>query len=209
MSNPVTGAVSWNTPVVINSGDVVAAADLTALNKDVAFLRAAPWTFYYQTANGSTVASGSNQTLFGGSGAGAYTTVASTSAVGSFNNTSGVITVPLTGLYQITLTIACAGLASGTHWRPQITGLNSGSTVWTLPGPILHTAGTGWNDFVTHTVTVPMGAGAQLGSSAATSFSMQVLNVSGASAITPQGAALPGLLTYASITYLGISTGAY
>ena len=211
MSTQVSGTVSWTTPVVINSGDVVAAADLTALNKDVAFLRAAPWSIINQTGAGSSVSAGGLQVLFGGTGSGTYSTTSSTTASGTINNSSGTFSVTLAGMYRISASVGVA-TANGTHFRIRLVGQNSGSPVWQYVGSVMNgVSGVSSYDISNISVLVPIGTATSsvpLGN--ATSFYVAVDCLSGSSAIVPLGTQSTTIFpTSIQIEYTGTSTGAY
>ena len=108
MSTPISGSVAWTTPVTINSGDVVASADLNALNKDVAFLYAKPYSIVYQTT--ASHAYGSGNGLF--TGAVTTSVVSNTPPAGSISFSAGSWGVPVTGLYRITINLVVGGASS-------------------------------------------------------------------------------------------------
>jgi len=214
MSTPVSGAVSWTTPATIASGDVVTSTDLNNLNKDVAYLHARPWVIATQTGTGTAITNPASQILFGGTGSGTWTATSSTTSVGSINNSSGVWTVPIAGMYRITATLGVVATAS-THWRLRLVGqTSSAASAWQFSGNVVNgVAAAGNIDISTVSVLVPIGtASSSVSLNNARSF---YLNFDHLSASTSGNIAALGTQasnfypTTVQIEYIGASTGAY
>jgi len=214
MSTPVTGAVSWNTPVTIASGDVVTSTDLNNLNKDVAFLRARPWVIATQTGTGTAITNPASQILFGGTGSGTWTATSSTTSVGSINNSSGVWTVPIAGMYRITATLGVTATAL-THWRLRIQGQTAASaSAWQFSGNVVNgVAATGNIDISTVSVLVPIGTASSsvpLGNARSFYLNFDHLAASSSGNIAALGTQASNFYpTTVQIEYIGTSTGAY
>lgn len=226
MSNSVTGIVSWTTPVVINSGDVVAAADLNALNKDVAFFRARPYTIVVQTGaptsatltNSTDLSAANGKVLFATANGGTIATSASTSAVGAISLLStGALSTPstLAGLYEVKCQMM-TNAANGSHIRVSAILLDSTATqIGSIPGDWANTA-TDHNAISSVSFTIPFNvAGSYFGNVASVKFigqyvgsSAMTLNVGDLNGNGP-GSTPPQYNTFASIEYLGTSSGAY
>jgi hypothetical protein len=214
MSTPVSGSISWQTPVTIVSGDVVTAADLNNLNKDVAYLHARPWTIVNQTASGTPIVAGDKQILFGGSGAGTFSTINSTTGTGSITNSSAAFNVPIAGMYRITVSAGAAPTSSA-HWRVRIVGQNSSGTAqWIYAGNMVDGSIITNSPVQTSSVTVlvPLAtASSSVPFGNANSVYAQVENF--ATGITILGSGSTGVSplypTSIQIEYTGTSTGAY
>lgn len=156
MSTPVSGAISWNTPVIIGSGGLVASADLDNLNKDVAAIHARPWWNGWHTATPGTGSTGTNITLFNGS---TWTGITSTSGVQTISPSSGVFTPTIPGMYRITAAISAMPVASA-HFAIEVVAQGTSSSI-VFPGSSVNTDTTGG---VIHTSTInlllPIGTGA-------------------------------------------------
>jgi len=227
MSTPVSGAVSWTTPVTITSGDVVMAADLNNLNKDVAFLRAKPYIIAWQTTAPTTstlptstdlsAAPTNTRILFATSNGGSVGTSSSSSAVGSFGLTSdGKFSTPtsLAGLYRFSCQMMVSA-TSNSHARVSAVLYNSsGTLITTIPGVWADT-GTTHNAVSLVTFTLPMNVSSStlgnvasvqfVGQSVGTASSIVTLDLnSNGPASTPKQ-----FNTAVSVEYLGTSTGAY
>jgi hypothetical protein len=216
MSTPVTGSISWQTPVTITSGDVVTATDLNNLNKDVAYLHARPWLIATQTGTGTAIGNPASQTLFGGTGSGTWTAISSTTATGSITNTSGLFSVPIAGMYRITASAGALATTSA-HWRIRIVGQNSSGTAqWSYLGNMVDGSTITGNPVQTSLVSafVPIGtASSSVPFGNVTSVLAIVDNYNGAN-ITILGSGSTGVTssiypTSFQIEYLGTSTGAY
>jgi len=171
-------------------------------------MRSGPWAIAYQTANSSSLATNTTQTLFGGTGSGAYTLVTN-AVVSAPTVTSGVFTVPQAGMYHISL---CVGVPSTNtaHWRAQLAGYASGTNVWNFAGNTVNAVSGGSNDFSVLSITVPLGTGAPMGGANQFAVQVQNTNVSGA-AITVLGQPTLAALqtTWVSVSYLGNGFGQY
>jgi len=214
MSTPVSGAVSWTTPVTITSGDVVTAADLNNLNKDVAYLYARPWVIATQTGTGTAIGNPASQTLFGGTGSGTWTATGSTTATGSITNSAGVFSVPIAGMYRITATLGVAATAS-THWRLRIVGQTAAAAiVWQFSGNVVNgQAAAGNIDISTVSVLVPIGTASSsvpLGNARSFYLNFDHLAASTSGNIAALGTQASNFYpTTVQIEYIGTSTGAY
>jgi hypothetical protein len=214
MSTPVTGAVTWQTPVTINSGDIVTATDLNALNKDVAWMHARPWTIVNQTGAGTAIGNPVSQILFGGSGSGTYSVTNSATAVGSITLSAASFSVPIAGMYRITASVGAAA-TSGAHWRLRLVGQNAGSPVWQYSGQVVNgQAASGDIDISTVSVLVPVGTASSsvpLGNATSFYLAFDHLDASGAATIQALGTQASNFYpTSVQIEYTGISAnGAY
>jgi hypothetical protein len=217
MSTPVTGSISWQTPVTVNSGDIVTSTDLNNLNKDVAFLHARPWTIINQTSNGTALtSSGAAQVLFGGSGSGAIATLNSTTAVGTIGNSSGTFTVPLAGMYRINASVGVIAAAS-IHFRIRVVGQNTtgGTTtaVWQYLGnEVTGSSITPANPVMISLVSVFMPVGTYSSSvpfGNANSFYVAIDSFSSASTVPVGTQSTTVYPTTVQIEYTGTSAGAY
>lgn len=227
MSTPVSGAVSWTTPVTIASGDVVASTDLNNLNKDVAFLRAKPYIIAWQTAaptaptlptsSDLSTAPTNTKIVFATSNGGSVGTSSSSSSVGSFGLTSdGKFSTPtsLAGLYRFSCQMMVSAVSNG-HARVSAVLYNSSGTYITvIPGTWADT-GTTHNAVSTVSFTLPMNVSSStlgnvawvqfVGQSVGTAPTLVTLDLnSNGPASTPKQ-----FNTAVTIEYLGTSTGAY
>jgi hypothetical protein len=216
MSTPVSGSISWTTPVTITSGDVVTATDLNNLNKDVAYLHARPWAIATQTASGTAIANPGSQVLFGGTGSGTWTATTSTTATGSITNSTGAFYVPIAGMYRITASAGALATTSA-HWRIRLVGQTStGTAVWSYTGNMVDGSTITGSPVQTSLVSVfvPIGtASSSVPLGNATSVYAIVDNFNGAN-ITVLGSGSSGVTspiypTTFQIEYTGSSTGAY
>ena len=215
MSTPVSGAVSWQTPVTITSGDVVTAADLNNLNKDVAYLHARPWTIVNQTGAGTSIANPATQVLFGGAGSGTYSVINSATSAGTISLSGGAFSVPIAGMYRITATLGVAATAS-THWRLRIVGQTAApASAWQFSGNVVNGAGAAGNiDISTVSILVPIGTASSsvpLGNATSFYLAFDHLAASSSGNIAALGTQSPNLYpTSVQIEYTGISAnGAY
>jgi len=215
MSTPVSGSVSWNTPVTINSGDVVTATDLNAINKDVAWLHARPWTIVNQTGAGTAIGNPATQVLFGGSGSGTYSVTNSATAVGSISLSGGAFNVPIAGMYRITASLGIAA-TNGAHWRIRLVGQNSSAApVWQYSGQVVNgLTAAGDIDISTVSVLVPVGTSSSsvpLGNATSFYLAFDHLAASGAATTQALGTQTSNFYpTSVQIEFTGISAdGAY
>lgn len=214
MSTPVSGSISWQTPVTITSGDVVTATDLNNLNKDVAYLHARPWVIATQTGTGTAIGNPASQILFGGTGSGTWTATSSTTATGSITNSAGVFSVPIAGMYRITATLGVAATAS-THWRLRIQGQTAaGGSSWQFSGNVVNgIAAAGNIDISTVSVLVPIGTASSsvpLGNARSFYLNFDHLAASSSGNIAALGTQASNFYpTTVQIEYIGTSTGAY
>lgn len=227
MSTPVSGSVSWTTPVTITSGDVVMASDLNNLNKDVAFLRARPYIIAWQTAapTSSTLPTSTDlsavpsntRLLFATSNGGSVATSSSSSGVGSFALSSdGKFSTPtsLAGLYRFSCQMMVSAV-SNSHARVSAALYNSSGTLITaIPGVWVDT-GTTHNAVSLVSFTLPMNVSSSalgnvasvqfVGQSVGTTSSIVTLDING----DGPGSTPKQFNTAVSVEYLGTSTGAY
>jgi hypothetical protein len=216
MSTPVTGSISWQTPVTVVSGDIVTSTDLNNLNKDVAFLHARPWTIINQTSVGTALTSaGASQVLFGGSGSGGIATLNSTTAVGTIGNSSGTFTVPLAGMYRITASVGVIAAAS-IHFRIRVVGQNTtgGTTtaVWQYLGNEVTGASITGSPVMISSVSVFMPVGTSSSSvpfGNANSFYVAIDSFSSTSTVPVGTQSTTVYPTTVQIEYTGTSAGAY
>ena len=216
MSTPIPNGttVSWTTPVTINSGDVVTSTDLNALNTDVAWLHARPWTIVNQTASGTAIGNPATQVLFGGSGSGAYSVTNSATKAGTISLSGGAFSVPIAGMYRITASLGVVA-TSASHWRVRLVGQNSGTPVWQYSGQVVNGLAAGGDiDISTVSVLVPVGTStSSVPLSNATSFYLAFdhLAASGSGNIAALGTQASNFYpTSVQIEFTGISAdGAY
>jgi len=214
MSTPVTGSISWQTPVTINSGDVVTATDLNNLNKDVAYLHARPWVIATQTGTGTAIGNPASQILFGGTGSGTWTATVSTTATGGITNSGGVWSVPIAGMYRITATLGVAATAS-THWRLRIQGQTAAAaSAWQFSGNVVNGVTAAGNiDISTVSVLVPIGTASSsvpLNNCRSFYLNFDHLAASSSGNIAALGTQATNFYpTTVQIQYIGASTGAY
>jgi hypothetical protein len=205
MSSPVSGAITWNTPVTINSGDVVASSDLNHLNQDVAALHARPWWNGWHTATPGTGSTGTNITLFNGSN---WTSVTSTSGVQTISPSSGVFTPTIPGMYRISAGISAAPV-SAAHFAIQVVAQGASSAI-IFPGSLCSTDSTsGVINTSTISLCLPMGTGApNMAGVSFTSFYIRVATYHGSPVF--YGTGLAGYIpTYAMVEGPVASFGAY
>jgi hypothetical protein len=228
MSTPVSGSISWQTPVTINSGDVVTATDLNNLNKDVAFLRARPWITVYGTSGTANLqpTAYSNTNPYGGTyifatGQLAYAVLNSTSAVGSFSAPgNGAVYFPsgLAGMYRVTAQMMINADSTTAHCR-MIAVLYAGGVVvgyipgsWVLAANDHHEVAT-LNFMIPGNVAGSIYGGAIdsivfLGQSTVASSPKITAGDFGTTPHNPTTTPKQ-FNTFATIEYLGTSTGAY
>jgi len=227
MSTPVTGAVSWNTPVTINSGDVVTSTDLNNLNKDVAFLRARPYAMAVQTTAPTTAtlpqstlldgSAGTFRNFFATNNGGAISSMISTSSVGtiSINGDGNFITpTAVTGLYRCSAQVMLSATASSFGRISAFLYNSSGTLIGSIPGTWA-TGSASYNAVSRVEFTIPFNVSSVYGtvnqvrfvgqSATATLISIVTndANGNGLASTPKQGN------TFASVEYLGTSTGAY
>lgn len=205
MSTPVSGAISWNTPVVIGSGGLVASADLNNLNKDVAAMHARPWWNGWHTATPGTGSTGTAITLFNGSN---WTSTASTSGVQTISPSSGVFTPTLPGMYRISAAISSAPISSA-HFAIQVVAQSSSSAI-VFPGSTVNTDTTSGVIYTsTINLLLPIGTGApSMAGVSFTNFYIRVLTYAGSPVY--YGTGLTGYMpTYATVEGPVASFGAY
>jgi len=122
MPHTPTSLTAWVTPQQFNSGEVATSTAYNNLVNDVGLLYAKPWMMAYLNANLSSVTSGT--TLFN-----ALTTTISNSPAspaGVITLSSGTFTVPLDGVYRVTMQINMAAQSSPPAF--QMTCVTSGGT---------------------------------------------------------------------------------
>ena len=227
MSTPVSGAVSWNTPVTINSGDVVTSTDLNNLNKDVAFMRARPYSLAVQsgapgtaTLPNSTLLDGSAGTFrnfFATNNGGAIQTMISTSAVGTITiSGDGNFVTPtaLVGLYRCTAQVMLSATASSFGRISALLYDSSGTLIGAIPGTWA-TGSTSYNAVSNVSFVIPFNASSLYGTVNQVRFIGQSATATLISIVTNDSNGKgPGSTpkqgnTFASVEYLGTSTGAY
>lgn len=227
MSTPVSGAVIWTTPVTISSLAPVTSTDLNNLNKDVAFLRARPYTLVWQTS-APTVSTLGNSTdlssyptnmkiLFATSNGGSAGTSISTSSVGTITLSSdGKLLAPATlaGLYRFNCQMM-SNPVNNSHTRVSaILFDSSGIQIGAIPGT--WTSGdNAFNPLSTVSFVIPMNvAGSPFGNVRSVTFVGQYVSVAANIVTLDMNANGPAsspkqFNTMASAEYLGTSTGSY
>lgn len=108
MPHTPTSLTSWVTPQQFNSGEVATSTAYNNLVNDVGLLYAKPWMMAYLYTSLSSVASGT--TLFNST----TNTIANSPAspAGVITLSSGTFTVPLDGLYRVTMQMNMAAQSS-------------------------------------------------------------------------------------------------
>lgn len=205
MSTPVSGAITWTTPVSIASGGQVASADLNNLNKDVAFLHARPWWNGWHTGSPGTGSTGTTITLFNGAN---WTSTASTSGVQTIAPASGVFTPTVSGMYRISASISASPITSA-HFAIQVVAQSGGSSI-VFPGSLCSTdSTTGVVNTSTISLLLPIGTGApSMAGISFTNFYIRVATYHGSPVYN--GTGLAGYIpTYAMVEGPVASFGAY
>lgn len=225
MSTPVSGSVSWNTPVTINSGDVVTATDLNNLNKDVAFLRARPYAVAWQTTapttaalvNSTDLSANNGRALFSTGNGGAYGSSISSTAVGAISILSDgrfATSTSVAGLYRGECQMMVNAVASGFARVSAILFDSSGTQVGAIPGTWAASS-TAYNAVSTVRFVIPfnvavtgMGTVSQvrfIGQYVTASLNVVTNDLNG----NGPGSSPRQFNTIGSLEYLGTSTGAY
>lgn len=225
MSNPVTGSVSWTTPVTIASNEVVTSTDLNNLNKDVAFLRARPYATVYQTTAPTTatlvastdLSANNGRALFSTGNGGAYGSSISTTSVGTISvATDGRLITPsaVAGNYRVNCQMMVNAVSNGHARVSAILFDSSGTEIGAIPGDWAD-SGTTHNAVSTVQFVIPFNvAGSVFGNVNQVRFIGQYVG-SALSVVTNDlngngpGSTPKQFNTIATIEYLGASTGSY
>ena len=196
--NP-TSITAWSTAQQFNSGEAATSAQYNQVVNNLSLVYAKPWIIVANTAN-QTLTTG-NQVLTGGS----PTTITNSPAslAGSITYSSGALTVPLTGLYRVTMSMSVASQATTAYY--QMYAVCSGGT--SANNHAFFTPRTATNSGQitgsTGSFILPMQAGGG-------TFPNVIGFVIGTSAgVSVQGASLPigANTTFVQLEYLGTSNG--
>ena len=196
--NP-TAINAWSTAQQFNSGEAATSAQYNQLVNNLSLLYAKPWIIVANT--GSQTLTTGNQVLTGGSPT--VITNSPASLAGSITYSSGALTVPLTGLYRVTMYMSVALQATTAYYF--MDALCSG--------------GTAANNHQLSTPRTPTNSGQITNSTGSFILPMQagggtypnvITFVIGTTAgVTVNGVALPiGVTTtFVQLEYLGTSNG--
>ena len=189
----------WSTAQEFNSGEAATSAQYNQIVNNLSLMYARPFIILANTANQS-LTTGSN--VFTG-GSPATITNSPASLAGSITYSSGTFTVPLTGLYRVTMSMSVASNATAAYYY-----------MYAVFG-----GGTSANNHQVFTPRTPTSTTQVSGSTASFIIPMQAgggtypntiaFNIGTSAAITVQGAALPigASTTFAQVEYLGASNG--
>jgi len=196
--NP-TSITSWSTAQEFNSGEAATSAQYNQIVNNLSLMYARPYMIIANTAS-QTLTNGSN--VFTG-GSPATITNSPASLAGSINYTSGVITVPLTGLYRITMSMSVNTNATAAYFQMYAFcggGSSGNNHYFFTPKTPTNTAQITGS---TGSFIVPMQAG---GGTYPNYIEFFIATSAG---VSVQGAALPigASTTFAQVEYLGASNG--
>jgi len=189
----------WSTAQEFNSGEAATSAQYNQIVNNLSLMYARPFIILANTANQS-LTTGSN--VFTG-GSPATITNSPASLAGSITYSSGTFTVPLTGLYRVTMSMSVASNATAAYYY-----------MYAVFG-----GGTSANNHQVFTPRTPTSTTQVSGSTASFIIPMQAgggtypntiaFNIGTSAAVTVQGAALPigASTTFAQVEYLGASNG--
>lgn len=196
--NP-TSINPWSTAQEFNSGEAATSAQYNQIVNNLSLMYARPFIILANTTNQS-LTTGSN--VFTG-GSPATITNSPASLAGSITYSSGTFTVPLTGLYRVTMSMSVASNATAAYYY-----------MYAVFG-----GGTSANNHQVFTPRTPTSTTQVSGSTASFIIPMQAgggtypntiaFNIGTSAAVTVQGAALPigASTTFAQVEYLGASNG--
>ena len=202
--NP-TSITAWSTAQQFNSGEAATSTQYNQVVNNLSLLYAKPWMMAYLNTNLSSVATGT--TLFSGSNT---TTISNSPAslAGSITWTSGtgLFTVPLTGLYRITMFMTLGTQASPPAFYMACTtsgGASANNAVFSGPRT---TASATAPQGMTSSFVWPFSA---TGTSGAYPTAMTFTTSSSTTITTINGSTAPSFAngTYVQIEYLGTSNG--
>ena len=196
--NP-TSITPWSTAQQFNSGEAATSAQYNQLVNNLSLLYAKPWIIVANTAS-QTLTTG-NQVLTGGS----PTTITNSPAslAGSITYSSGTLTVPLTGLYRVTMSMSVASQAKTAYYQMYANC----------------TGGTSANNHVFFTPRTPTNSGQITGSTGSFILPMQAgggtypntigFVIGTSTGVSVQGNSLPigANTTFVQLEYLGTSNG--
>jgi len=189
----------WSTAQEFNSGEAATSAQYNQIVNNLSLMYARPFIILANTANQS-LTTGSN--VFTG-GSPATITNSPASLAGSITYSSGTFTVPLTGLYRVTMSMSVNTNATAAYYY-----------MYAVFG-----GGTSANNHQVFTPRTPTSTTQVSGSTASFIIPMQAgggtypntiaFNIGTSAAVTVQGAALPigSTTTFAQVEYLGASNG--
>ena len=196
--NP-TSITPWSTAQQFNSGEAATSAQYNQLVNNLSLVYAKPWIIVANTAS-QTLTTG-NQVLTGGS----PTTITNspTSLAGSITYSSGTLTVPLTGLYRVTMSMSVASNATAAYYQMYAV-CNGGTTA---------------NNHQFFTPRTPTNSGQITGSTGSFILPMQAgggtypntigFVIGTSTGVSVQGNSLPigANTTFVQLEYLGTSNG--
>ena len=189
----------WSTAQEFNSGEAATSAQYNQIVNNLSLMYARPFIILANTTNQS-LTTGSN--VFTG-GSPATITNSPASLAGSITYSSGTFTVPLTGLYRVTMSMSVASNATAAYYY-----------MYAVFG-----GGTSANNHQVFTPRTPTSTTQVSGSTASFIIPMQAgggtypntiaFTIGTSAAVTVQGAALPigSTTTFAQVEYLGASNG--
>ena len=196
--NP-TAINPWTAAQQFNSGEAATSTQYNQLVNNLSLLYAKPWIIVANTAS-QTLTTG-NQVLTGGS----PTTITNSPAslAGSITYSSGTLTVPLTGLYRVTMSMSVALQATTAYYQMYANC----------------TGGTSANNHVFFTPRTPTNSGQITGSTGSFILPMQAgggtypntigFVIGTSTGVSVQGNSLPigANTTFVQLEYLGTSNG--
>ena len=196
--NP-TSITPWSTAQQFNSGEAATSAQYNQVVNNLSLVYAKPWIIVANTAS-QTLTTG-NQVLTGGS----PTTITNSPAslAGSITYSSGTLTVPLTGLYRVTMSMSVASQATTAYCQMYANC----------------TGGTSANNHVFFTPRTPTNSGQITGSTGSFILPMQAgggtypntigFVIGTSTGVSVQGNSLPigANTTFVQLEYLGTSNG--
>ena len=189
----------WSTAQEFNSGEAATSAQYNQIVNNLSLMYARPFIILANTTNQS-LTTASN--VFTG-GSPATITNSPASLAGSITYSSGTFTVPLTGLYRVTMSMSVASNATAAYYY-----------MYAVFG-----GGTSANNHQVFTPRTPTSTTQVSGSTASFIIPMQAgggtypntiaFTIGTSAAVTVQGAALPigASTTFAQVEYLGASNG--
>jgi hypothetical protein len=196
----------WTYASQFNSGEAATSTEYNQLVNNVSLLYAKPWLMAYLNTAESSVANGT--TLFTGTGTTTISSSAATPSVGQIILTSGTgaFTVPVGGVYRVTMTMNIALQATGIGYAMRC-GLTGGATSnnasFSIPR---QTSSTTTETGGSTTFIFPMSA---VGTSGAYATTLTFSTVNTGTITTLNGSTAPSFVggTYVQIEYLGTSIG--
>lgn len=229
MPTPVTGTVSYNTPSTFTSLEALTATEWNKVANDVGYLRAKPYALVWQTAapspfsstnpvSSTDLSSGNYKTLFSTGNGGGVGTSISTSGVGAVTlATDGRIITPsgVAGIWHAECRMMGQSTASTGHIRVSALLYDAAANVVSaIPGTWV-TTDSGYNVVSSCSFSIPFNvSGSAWGNVSAVKFVYQWHGVFVPFVTNDVNGNGPGSTpkqfnTYASLEYLGTSTGSY